>query len=74
MIPLGEWLKRELRARMAELLSEGQIKKRGLFRWETVRWLEEQHLEGRRNFADQLWALMILEVWWQSYLEGLCEF
>ncbi|MBI3798294.1 MAG: asparagine synthase (glutamine-hydrolyzing) [Deltaproteobacteria bacterium] len=68
MIPLGQWLQGELRPLMEELLSEAVVKKRGLFHWQTIAWLKEQHVSGKRNFADQLWALMILEAWWQRYL------
>lgn len=63
MIPLARWLREDLREMAQDLLSDTAIRRRGYVSPEYVRWLMEEHQSGRRNCADQLYALMVLELW-----------
>ena len=62
-IPLNAWLQGPLRDWMEELLSTHSMEQRGWFRPLAVRSLMDDHVNGRRDFSQQLWALMILELW-----------
>ena len=62
-IPLSSWLQGPLRDWMEELLSARSIEQRGWFNAQTVRGLMDDHIQGRRDLSQQLWALMILELW-----------
>jgi len=62
-IPLNAWLQGPLRDWMEELLSARSMEQRGWFRPLAVRSLMDDHVNGRRDFSQQLWALMILELW-----------
>jgi asparagine synthase (glutamine-hydrolysing) len=62
-IPLNAWLQGPLRDWMEELLSIRSLEHRGWFRPQAVRQLVEDHLASRRDYSQQLWALMILELW-----------
>ncbi|MFP6646081.1 MAG: asparagine synthase C-terminal domain-containing protein, partial [Candidatus Latescibacterota bacterium] len=62
-IPLNAWLQGPLRDWMEELLSAHSMEQRGWFRPLAVRSLMDDHVNGRRDFSQQLWALMILELW-----------
>jgi asparagine synthase (glutamine-hydrolysing) len=62
-IPLNAWLQGPLRDWMEELLSTRSVEHRGWFQSQAVRLLVDDHLEGRRDYSQQLWALMILELW-----------
>ncbi len=70
MAPIGQWLKKELKPLSRELLSDAAIQKRGYFDPRYIRWMTEQHDAGRRNFSDQLFALLTLELWHRIYLDG----
>jgi len=76
MIPLGEWLRRDLRPTLDELLAPDQVRARGLFEVEAVERLKREHLSGARTHADRLWTLMMAEVWMREYLDqhGLATF
>ncbi|WP_447972460.1 asparagine synthase (glutamine-hydrolyzing) [Nitrospira sp. Kam-Ns4a] len=63
MVPLARWLREDLREMVGDLLAEDAVKRRGYVRPEYVRWLVREHQAGRRNFADQLYALLVLELW-----------
>ncbi|MCS6284988.1 MAG: asparagine synthase (glutamine-hydrolyzing) [Nitrospira sp.] len=63
MIPLARWLREDLREMAHDLLSDTAVRRRGYVTPDYVRWLMAEHQSGRRNFADQLYALMVLELW-----------
>ena len=55
---------------MSRMLSESAIDKRGYFNSASIRRLREEHESGRRNCADQLFALLVLELWHRIYIDG----
>jgi len=63
MVPMARWLREDLRELAHDLLTDDVIKDRGYVKPAYVRWLLEQHESGRRNLSDQLYALMVLELW-----------
>lgn len=70
MLPIGRWLQTSWRDRMEDLLSPAAVRRRGWIRPEVVETLKVEHLTGRRNRADQLWALMVLEAWCRRVFDG----
>lgn len=62
-VPLARWLREDLREMVRDLLSDAAIRGRGYVRPEYVQWLLREHESGRRNFADQIYALLVLELW-----------
>ena len=69
MIPLGEWLRRDLRPTLDDLLAPDCVRARGLFEAGAVEVLKREHLSGARTHADRLWTLMMLELWMREYLD-----
>jgi asparagine synthase (glutamine-hydrolysing) len=67
--PLARWLQGPLREQALDLLSEERIRKRGYFRPEAVRWLLERHFSGKQNLFDQIFALLVIELWFQTFLD-----
>ena len=63
MLPLARWLRDDLREMSRDLLSDQAIRRRGYVNPAYVQWLLAEHHSGRRNFTDQLYALMVLELW-----------
>lgn len=62
-VPVGDWLRGDLREWAEDLLSEDRLKRGGLFQTEVVRNLWAQHLRGDRNLQHQLWPLLMFEAW-----------
>ena len=69
MIPLGDWLRRDLRPTLDDLLAPDCVRARGLFDADAVEALKQEHLSGARTHADRLWTLMMLELWAREYLD-----
>jgi asparagine synthase (glutamine-hydrolysing) len=62
-VPLARWLREDLREMVHDLLSDDAIRRRGHVKPDYVRWLLQEHEAGRRNFSDQIYALLVLELW-----------
>jgi len=67
VMPLSDWLATGLRDRVDESLGTGGLDKRGLFRDGALPRLLAEHRAGRRNHSGRLWALTVLEVWFERY-------
>ncbi|RMH37836.1 MAG: asparagine synthase (glutamine-hydrolyzing) [Nitrospirae bacterium] len=67
-IPMKNWLKRELRPLMEDVLSSDRLKREGVFNPEYVETMKREHLAGSANWSHELWALMMFEMWRDHYL------
>jgi asparagine synthase (glutamine-hydrolysing) len=68
--PVDYWLAHDLRSMVDDLLSESQVRRRGLFRPEAVRRYIEEHRRGAEDWSMQIWQLLTLEIWMQLFLDG----
>jgi asparagine synthase (glutamine-hydrolysing) len=68
--PIDYWLAHDLREMVDDLLSESQVRRRGLFAPRTIREFITQHRSGRRDWSMQIWQLLTLELWMQVFLDG----
>src|SRR5256884_3599335 len=70
-VPLARWLREDLREMVHDLLSDETVRRRGYVKPEYVRWLGHEHETGARNFADQIYALLVLELWQRQLDQAL---
>jgi asparagine synthase (glutamine-hydrolysing) len=68
--PVGAWFRRDLKGLVEDTLSEGQVKKRGLFAYGPIREIIEQHRNEAADHTDHLTALVTLEMWCRIFLDG----
>jgi len=68
--PVDYWLAHDLRPMVDDLLSDSQIRKRGLFRPEVVRRYVEEQRRGIQDWSMQIWQFLTLEIWMQLFLDG----
>jgi asparagine synthase (glutamine-hydrolysing) len=54
----------------SELLFDGRLQARGLFREEIVRDVWDSHCAGRANHSHRLWSLLMLELWFREFVDG----
>ena len=68
-VPIGHWFRGKLQPFLREtLLAEASLK-RGLFRPEAVKRLIELHTRGEGDYSPQLWTLLMLELWFQRFID-----
>lgn len=68
-ISLAQLLRGELRPLLEESLFGLRASERGYFHPAAVRQLADEHLTGRADRSDQLWALIMLEQWHRRQLD-----
>ncbi len=67
-IPYKNWLRRELRPLLEEVLSPEAIKAQGLFQPRFVSRLMDQYFAGKQDHHHQLWQLLMFQLWAARYL------
>jgi asparagine synthase (glutamine-hydrolysing) len=67
-VPVGAWMRNELRPLLEDVLLSPRALGRGYFRPEAVRRLARAHLDGVQDYSFQLWALLWLELWHREFL------
>jgi asparagine synthase (glutamine-hydrolysing) len=70
VMPASDWLRGELAPFARATLDSARFLDRGWIRPDAVRRLLAEHADGRRDWAQQLWTLMILEIWARLALDG----
>jgi asparagine synthase (glutamine-hydrolysing) len=68
-IPIGHWFRGELQPFLRETLLREASLQRGLFKPEAVKQLVELHTRGERDYSHQLWTLLMLELWFQRFID-----
>ena len=68
-VPLGYWLQNELLPLVQNHLSRDRVKRRGYWDYRVVESMVREHLSGKINHAERLWALLVFEVWHTIYLD-----
>jgi asparagine synthase (glutamine-hydrolysing) len=68
--PVDYWLANDLREMVDDLLSETNIKQRGLFRPEAVRRFVDEHRNGAEDWSMQIWQFLTLENWMRIFLDA----
>ena len=68
-VPVGHWLRGPMQGFLREQLLSDKAASRGLLRAEAVRRLVELHARGERDLGNQLWTLLMLELWFQRFID-----
>jgi asparagine synthase (glutamine-hydrolysing) len=68
-VPIGHWFRGQMQPFLREHLLSERAGRRGLFRPEVVRRMVELHTRGERDYTHQLWTLLMLELWFQRFID-----
>lgn len=71
-VPVNDWLRGELRAPAERILLSDQAAARGAVRPAGVQRMLQAHARGRADSGHQLWALLVLELWFRLCVDGDC--
>jgi len=68
-VPMGHWLRNQLKDYLhSELLSKKSLS-RGYFKPETLNAYVKEHTSGKIDHANGLWTLLMLELWHQKFID-----
>ncbi|HKF01954.1 MAG TPA: asparagine synthase (glutamine-hydrolyzing) [Candidatus Sulfotelmatobacter sp.] len=70
-LPLGHWMRNELKDLVRTVLLEPRTLQRGYFKPNGVRLMLEEHFNQRRDHSARLWRLLVFELWHRNFLERI---
>ncbi|MFT3735714.1 MAG: asparagine synthase (glutamine-hydrolyzing) [Rhodocyclaceae bacterium] len=68
-VPIDEWLRGELKAFAYDTLLSVKASQRGLVTPTYVKTMLDEHCRGVRLHHTRLWALLMLELWFQTWID-----
>jgi len=66
-VPIGAWLRGPLRTHLEAALSDSSPLWQ-ILRPEPVHRMSRAHVAGHRDFGRELWTLLHLSTWWETYV------
>jgi asparagine synthase (glutamine-hydrolysing) len=68
-VPIGYWFRGSMKAFLRETLLSDTSLRRGFFDPQRVRAIVDEHVEGKTDHSHRLWSLMMLELWFQRFID-----
>ena len=68
-VPIGHWFRGTMQPFLRETLLSEKALGRNLFQSDKVRQLVDQHVAGRMDHSHRLWSLLMLELWFQRFID-----
>jgi asparagine synthase (glutamine-hydrolysing) len=68
-VPIEDWFRGDLDAYIRSILLSKRSLQRNLFRGEAIEAILSGHQTTKVNFANQIWALLTLELWFREYFD-----
>ena len=67
-MPIGAWLRKELRFLIDEYLSKEDVMRQDIFDFAAIQHLVDEHMSRRRDTSWQLWNLIVFQHWYRTYM------
>jgi asparagine synthase (glutamine-hydrolysing) len=67
--PITHWFRRELREMAYDTLLSSRALQRGYFQPQVVATMLDQHCTGQKDYAEDLWDLLVLELWHRTFVD-----
>ena len=68
-VPIGHWFRGRMEPFLRETLLSEKSLGRGFFKPERVRGLVAEHTTGGLDRSHHLWILLMLELWFQRFID-----
>lgn len=67
--PLSVWLMRDLKNYTLEILSEDNIGRYGIFNYQAVKQILDEHMNRKRKHETLIWSMLVFDQWYRKYME-----
>lgn len=68
-VPIGRWMREELKDFGREILLSAKALKRGYFDPEGLKTYVNEHLQGRKDYTYGIWTLLVFELWHHRFVD-----
>lgn len=68
-LPIAKWFRSDLAPMLKEALLDETSAQRGLFEQKLLKKRVNDHIEGRRDWSNRLWAFLFLELWFRGFID-----
>lgn len=63
-VPVDYWFRNELKEDLKALLRKDMIENQGIFNYDIIRKILDDHINGKENYKFQLWNLFVFQKWY----------
>jgi asparagine synthase (glutamine-hydrolysing) len=67
-VPLGAWMRTKLDRYFDERMPRDYVEREGIFNYDYIAHLREEHRRGQRDNAYELFAVLIFDTWYRKYI------
>lgn len=67
-VPVGYWFRNELRSELSLFVNKSFLERQGIFEFEYVKQLYDNHMSGKEYNDAQLWNFFVFQKWYQNHL------
>lgn len=67
-VPIDIWFKGSLKSSLLAQLDRGYIEEQGLFNYDYIQQLLDEHFSNKRNYKNELWTLFVFQWWYRKYM------
>lgn len=68
-VPIAQWLRHDLRDFVSDHLRPSRLATAGMLRQQAIDGLLDAHLSGGKDYAHHVWVLLMLELWYRTFLQ-----
>ena len=68
-VPIGNWFRGEMKNFVRDVLLSEKSLKRGIVKSEMIEKYVREHTEAERDHTAQIWTLLMLELWFQRFID-----
>ncbi len=68
-VPIEKWFRGDLHTYASDILLSDRAVKRGFFKPEALKSLLNTHRHTNINYANHMWALLTMELWFREYID-----
>lgn len=69
-IPLGDWIRKDLKTFITDILSKSMVKRQGFFNYSYIETLLKEHFSGKQNHRQKIWPLVVFAHWYETIFRG----
>jgi len=68
ILPLTQWTRRNIKPMVEQFLGVSFLQKQGIFNKKMYEKIVKPHLEGRMDYTQQVWTLLMFQLWYEKYI------